>query len=167
MSATWASKDIVSALSFRFVSKTARAKSGPPEAAISIDTIITFDQHGVSSHLNHRSLYFGARDFVKDFMKPYIGWQRPIEVYSLQTTNMLRKYLSILDGPLTIIDMIIARKEMGAFPTPLFFVSTLGDYRTGQLAMTEAHKSQMVWFRWAWIGLSRYMVINDLKKEKI
>jgi len=25
----------------------------------------------------------------------------------------------------------------------------------------------MKWFRWGWIGVSRYMIINDLKKEKI
>jgi N-acetylglucosaminylphosphatidylinositol deacetylase len=31
--------------------------------------------------------------------------------------------------------------------------------------MTTAHESQMRWFRWGWISLSRYMVLNDLKKE--
>jgi len=33
--------------------------------------------------------------------------------------------------------------------------------------MTTAHKSQMRWFRWGWIVLSRYMVVNDLKLEKL
>ena len=30
------------------------------------------------------------------------------------------------------------------------------------MAMTRAHVSQMRWFRWGWIGVSRYMVVNDL-----
>ncbi|KAI9889041.1 MAG: N-acetylglucosaminyl-phosphatidylinositol de-N-acetylase [Vezdaea aestivalis] len=34
-------------------------------------------------------------------------------------------------------------------------------------AMTQAHKSQMVWFRWGWIGLSRYMSVNELTRVKI
>jgi N-acetylglucosaminylphosphatidylinositol deacetylase len=37
---------------------------------------------------------------------------------------------------------------------------------TARQAMTEAHKSQMVWFRWGWILTSRYMVINELQLEK-
>jgi N-acetylglucosaminylphosphatidylinositol deacetylase len=39
--------------------------------------------------------------------------------------------------------------------------------RAAQQAMTGAHKSQMRWFRWGWVGLSRYMVVNDLKLEKV
>jgi hypothetical protein len=27
--------------------------------------------------------------------------------------------------------------------------------------------SQMRWFRWGWIGLSRYMVVNDLKRVDV
>lgn len=33
--------------------------------------------------------------------------------------------------------------------------------------MTTAHVSQMRWFRWGWIGLSRYMVVNDLKRVDV
>lgn len=41
------------------------------------------------------------------------------------------------------------------------------NYGTARRAMTEAHQSQMVWFRWGWIVLSRYMYINDLKLERV
>jgi N-acetylglucosaminylphosphatidylinositol deacetylase len=43
----------------------------------------------------------------------------------------------------------------------------VGEMRRAQKAMTVAHKSQMRWFRWGWIGASRYMVVNDLKLAKV
>jgi N-acetylglucosaminylphosphatidylinositol deacetylase len=46
-------------------------------------------------------------------------------------------------------------------------VSGVQDYRKGQQAMTTAHKSQMRWFRWGWIAISRYMIMNDLVKQKV
>jgi len=33
--------------------------------------------------------------------------------------------------------------------------------------MVQGHKSQMVWFRWGWITIGRYMTVNDLKREKV
>ncbi len=38
---------------------------------------------------------------------------------------------------------------------------------TAWKAMTTAHASQMVWFRYGWIVFSRYMVMNDLRLEKV
>ncbi|TQN70446.1 N-acetylglucosaminyl-phosphatidylinositol de-N-acetylase [Colletotrichum shisoi] len=55
-------------------------------------------------------------------------------------------------------------------PTALVFLSELGSHggwATAWNAMTTAHKSQMVWFRYGWIALSRYMVLNDLRLEKV
>ena len=51
--------------------------------------------------------------------------------------------------------------------SPFLFLSDAGEVRRAQKAMTHAHISQMRWFRWGWIGLSRYMVVNDLRLEKI
>jgi N-acetylglucosaminylphosphatidylinositol deacetylase len=97
-------------------------------------------------------------------MHRHSGWECPVKLYTLTTTSIFRKYLSLLDAPATIIGAIIRRKELGDFPTPLLFVSSPVGYRTAQKAMTTAHESQMRWFRWGWISLSRYMVLNDLKK---
>lgn len=58
-------------------------------------------------------------------------------------------------------------KKTGEHPSPLLFMSGPGEVRNAQLAMTKAHISQMRWFRWGWIGMSRYMVVNDLKLEKV
>ncbi|KAK2034179.1 GlcNAc-PI de-N-acetylase [Colletotrichum zoysiae] len=55
-------------------------------------------------------------------------------------------------------------------PTALVFLSDLGaggGWATAWSAMTTAHKSQMVWFRYGWITLSRYMVLNDLRLETV
>ena len=49
----------------------------------------------------------------------------------------------------------------------IMFVSDLSRYIKARRAMVHGHKSQMVWFRWGWIGLGRYMVINDLKREMV
>lgn len=50
------------------------------------------------------------------------------------------------------------------YPARVMLASSLGPRGWGRAwsAMTEAHKSQMLWFRYGWICLSRYMVVNDL-----
>lgn len=165
MTAKWEPGLISDFLTAAFVPKngTASAKEAPKA---NIDAIITFDAHGISSHPNHRALYDGAHAFLKTLMHRHSGWECPIKLYTLTTTNILRKYISLLDSPLTMAMAVTARKQLGSYPTPLMFVSSPVGYRTAQRAMTTAHKSQMRWFRWGWISLSRYMILNDLKKEK-
>jgi len=135
----------------------------PPEA--SIDVLITFDGTGVSSHPNHRSLYTGAHTYLKTLMSRHSGWECPIALYVLTTTNIARKYMFIFDIPLTIIKALFSKKKTGHFTTPIISVSGVVPLRKAQWAMYGAHKSQMLWFRWAWIFGSRYMVVNDLRKE--
>lgn len=165
MTVTWHPRLISNLLTSAFAPKMASISAkDPPQATI--DVIITFDAHGISSHPNHKSLYDGARTFLKSLMHRHSGWECPVKLYTLTTTNMLRKYLSVVDSPMTIMMATIRKKELGSFPTPLLFMSGPLNYRTAQRAMTTAHKSQMRWFRWGWITFSRYMLINDLKKEK-
>lgn len=142
------------------------------EAAI--DVLITFDSQGVSSHPNHTSLYHGARTFASLLQRRR---HRPIDVYTLTSVNIVRKYASIGDLLTTLAAYV---KDTGSVlggggkdhPKALVFLNELygssGATRaTAWRAMTEAHQSQMRWFRYGWIVLSRYMVINDLKLEKI
>lgn len=166
MTASWDGRAIVSLLTSTFAPKMAKmpAKSAPETG---IDVLITFDKHGVSSHPNHTSLYHGAVVFLRSIMQNHTGWKAPIQLYSLTSINVLRKYTSIFEAPLTVASTAIQRKQTGEFPAPLLFVSGVGGYRTAQKAMTNAHQSQMRWFRWGWIGVSRYMIINDLKKVAV
>jgi len=165
MTVTWHPRLISNLLTTAFAPNMASVSSKQaPEATI--DVLITFDKSGVSSHPNHESLHGGAHAFLKALMHRHGGWECPIKLYTLTTTSILRKYTSILDAPATILGAILRKKELGMFPTPLLFVSSPLGYRTAQKAMTTAHESQMRWFRWGWITASRYMIINDLQREK-
>lgn len=62
---------------------------------------------------------------------------------------------------------VSTRGQGAGFPEGLLFVNTPAQTRIAQKAMTHAHMSQMRWFRWGWIGLSRYMVLNDLVLERV
>lgn len=54
----------------------------------------------------------------------------------------------------------------GGVPGGLLCVSGLDGVWKTWSAMVQGHWSQMLWFRWGWIGLARYMVVNDLKRVK-
>ena len=90
-----------------------------------------------------------------------------MDLYALTSVSILRKYTSFLDTIVTVLSLAFRFKQMGDHPSPLLFLSGPAEVRAAQKAMTGAHKSQMRWFRWGWIGLSRYMVVNDLKLEKV
>ena len=40
------------------------------------------------------------------------------------------------------------------------FVSSFRGYLVGLAAMV-CHRSQMIWFRWLWLGWSRYLWVNE------
>ncbi|KAI0480892.1 LmbE-like protein [Xylariaceae sp. FL0804] len=149
------------------------ADAEPPTALI--DALVTFDARGVSAHPNHTSLYHGARRFVGSLLAGKPGWASPVDLYTLTTVPRARKYLSFLDVFATLAGLVLAgpraRKASGR-GNPGALVALSGfwgreGYGAARRAMTRAHVSQMVWFRWGWIALSRYMFINDLRLEKV
>ncbi|PNS19347.1 hypothetical protein CAC42_2524 [Sphaceloma murrayae] len=168
MTRMWEEGEVAGLLSRTFVGeeKGKGARDGPPPK-VGIDVLVTFDAEGVSGHPNHRSLYHGARRFVAGLVKGKAGWETPVKMYVLPTVGVGRKYASIIDVPFTVLRGLLGRKKRGEYPNSLIAVSGLEGYRRGQRAMTEAHQSQMRWFRWGWIGISRYMVVNELQKEPI
>lgn len=143
----------------------------PPVATI--DILLTFDSRGISSHPNHISLYRGAHAWLSALMADKSGWACPVELYTLTTTNILRKYISFLDAPVTMLLGALGAPGKGKncvgekAPPRLLFVNDFMQWRKSQQAMTRGHKSQMRWFRWGWVVLGRYMVVNDLKRQKI
>ncbi len=32
--------------------------------------------------------------------------------------------------------------------------------------MVQGHRSQMRWFLWGWVGVGRYMVVNEVRREE-
>lgn len=165
MTVTWNPRLLSNLLTSAFAPKMASVPStSAPQATI--DILVTFDLDGISSHPNHKALYHGAHTFLRSLMHRHSGWECPVKLYTLTTTNILRKYMSVLDAPASVLNMMLKKKELGSYPTPLFYASGPAGYRQAQRAMTAAHKSQMRWFRWGWITIGRYMILNDLRKEK-
>ena len=185
MTTTWEASRVANLLTFTFASKEALAharligeakkhKKPGQEPIATIDVIITFDRDGVSSHPNHISLYHGSVAWLKGLMRGKSGWECPVTLYTLTSTNLFRKYMSVLDVPFTILSSVLqsmrsagAKKPANDMPERLVLMNSIGDYRKGQTTMTTAHSSQMRWFRWGWVLISRYMVVNDLQKVKI
>lgn len=108
-----------------------------------IDMIFTFDEYGVSGHVNHRSLYHGCRHFLSS-----PGCPAGVEGYKLVSVNLLRKYSSIFE------------LSISYFSSNMIFISSWSDVWNAQAAMYK-HRSQFVWFRVLYIIFSRYMVINS------
>jgi N-acetylglucosaminylphosphatidylinositol deacetylase len=128
---------------------------------LTTDILITFDKHGVSNHTNHRSLYLGARSFIQDLAIKHEPNEPPISLYTLFSVGRIEKYASIFDAPLTVLGYLIDSDER------ILSISSVKQWRQAQTAMTSAHVSQMRWFRWGWVTLSRYMVVNELRKENV
>jgi N-acetylglucosaminylphosphatidylinositol deacetylase len=169
MTITWDKQKISTLLSSAFapnLSNPMKNKSLDAPTA-TIDVLITFDKSGVSSHPNHISLFHGARHFITSLIHNRPGWGCPVDLYTLTSISILRKYTSFFDSLISILFVFVQKKSKGEHPSPLLFLSGPQEVRAAQMAMTIAHKSQMRWFRWGWIGLSRYMVVNDLQLEKI
>ncbi|EJT81184.1 N-acetylglucosaminyl-phosphatidylinositol de-N-acetylase [Gaeumannomyces tritici R3-111a-1] len=181
MTTTWDPTAISDLLTSAFAPDAGRAPD--------IDILVTFDSQGVSSHPNHISLYHGARAFVSSLRR---GGSGTLALYSLTSVSFLRKYTSILDAVATLATSWgfaaggPPSKAEGGHPGGLVFMNPLGggsggggaptghdsrpggrNVATAWRAMTEAHLSQMVWFRYGWITLSRYMVVNDLRLETV
>ncbi|GAO17548.1 hypothetical protein UVI_02003150 [Ustilaginoidea virens] len=151
--------------------------AAPPSA--SIDVLVTFDAAGVSAHPNHVALYHGARAFVRALARRRAC---PLALYTLTSVGLLRKYAGLLDVFATLGAWAAAAAAAAvqpqhpldaAHPPRLVLMNRLVDrpglpgLPTAWRAMTRAHTSQMVWFRYLWIGLSRYMLINDLRLENV
>ena len=181
MTKDWPADQVSSLLASAFAPDLAATingtkKSDPKKAPSStIDVILTFDQHGISNHINHRSLYHGAVHFLRALMKEKPGFECPVTLYTLTSLSIFRKYAGVLDAPFSMVQgafsnvyaRLSRQKKDGEGPARLLFVSSVAEWFTAQSAMVKGHKSQMVWFRWGWITVGRYMTVNDLVKEKI
>jgi N-acetylglucosaminylphosphatidylinositol deacetylase len=176
MTTVWDSDKISALLSSAFaphLSSKSKSKQPPSDSApptATIDALVTFDAGGVSGHPNHVSLYHGARSFVYDLVHGKSGWQPPVDLYTLTSVPVLRKYMGILDVLATLVNWALRVEfKNKQRPNGLVFFNGVGSggIVTAWKAMTTAHKSQMRWFRYGWISFSRYMVMNDLRLEKV
>ncbi|KAI4214142.1 MAG: hypothetical protein LQ351_003227 [Letrouitia transgressa] len=153
--------------------RQASEKAGLNTSMATIDILITFDRHGVSGHPNHIALYHGAKEWLTTLSKVNKTRRSTVDLYTLTSVSLLRKYISVVDVLTTFLFGMFW--NMGASqkgnkpkgPRQLLFVSDVMQWRQGQRAMTNGHKSQMRWFRWGWIGFGRYMAVNDLRRQDV
>ncbi|PHH61759.1 hypothetical protein CDD82_2103 [Ophiocordyceps australis] len=158
MTASWSPDKIASLLASAF--------SRPASPAV-IDVLITFDPRGVSGHANHIALYHGAVEFARRLAA---SSNCRLDLYTLSSVALVRKYASLLDGLATLLPVLLrphasASSSSSTAPQRLVFANSLTRLPTAWRAMTQAHKSQMLWFRWLWILFSRYMLVNELRLE--
>lgn len=187
MDQVWAEGEVARVLGEAFTPEEAMKKNNnhnlrngdkdKEKPTATIDVLITFDAGGVSGHPNHRALYQGAVLFLKSLMKGHGGWECPVTLYTLPSVNILRKYSGVLDAMVTmavggvanIVGGVTGDKKMSRADRGkerVLFMSGVQGYWKAREAMVKGHKSQMVWFRWGWITVGRYMYINDLKRTR-
>ncbi|XP_069767352.1 N-acetylglucosaminyl-phosphatidylinositol de-N-acetylase [Narcine bancroftii] len=108
-----------------------------------INLVMTFDENGVSGHVNHSALYYAIRRLYSERKLP-----NECQALILESTNVFRKYISILDLPISWLK-----------PHNVMFILQSHEYQQARAAMF-CHQSQLLWFRHIYLYLSRYMVIN-------
>ncbi|KAJ8926348.1 hypothetical protein NQ314_021294 [Rhamnusium bicolor] len=117
--------------------------------SLNITTLITFDRYGVSYHSNHSSIYYAVANLILDRKLP-----KGCGVYVLESVNLLRKYWSVLDIPLSFI--LSRFRYMGGYE----------DKKLLKEAMS-VHESQLIWFRHLYMYFSRYTLINTLQQMNL
>ncbi|KAM6907816.1 N-acetylglucosaminyl-phosphatidylinositol de-N-acetylase [Xenentodon cancila] len=111
--------------------------------AHSCNLVLTFDGRGVSGHANHTAIHKAVRHFASTGAAP-----NDCVLLSLVTVGLLRKYISILELPLSWL-----------LPSHLCCIMGSRGYKRAKAAML-CHRTQLLWFRYLYITFSRYMLIN-------
>ncbi|NWH55588.1 PIGL acetylase, partial [Fregata magnificens] len=119
--------------------------------ANNINLVVTFDAGGVSGHANHISLYTALRYKYYCFDVFILFLCLGCRVLVLESVNLFRKYISVLDVPMSCL-----------LPRDALFILTEEETEQARRAM-RCHRSQLLWFRHIYMLFSRYMVINSLR----
>lgn len=118
-------------------------------------TILSFDDYGISGHPNHRSIYKALVN-MKDKLKNINV--TPVNILVLRSVDLLRKYSSLFDSVITRF-----QTEFMTEPHTFTLSISLTEYKSLK-QLLRFHHSQMVWFRDLYTIFSRYMFINDLEQ---
>ncbi len=113
------------------------------QRAVGADKIVTFDEHGVSGHINHRAILPGVLHAQANG-----ALMEKTRVYALESTGIIRKFSGVFDV------MITANAPHACF-------CGWREVLAVRAAM-QAHDSQYVWFRRLFILFSRYTYMNNL-----
>ncbi|KAL2128274.1 hypothetical protein VTI74DRAFT_9423 [Chaetomium olivicolor] len=130
-----------------------------------VDAILTFDEGGVSGHLNHRAVSAAVRHYAAT------NPEAPV-AFTLTTTSLLRKYTFLGDLPLTALPFTWRIISAISYPTTTadskdggrsLLANTWDRYLKTRSAFAQ-HPSQYTWDRHLYMIVSRYVWFNDLKR---
>ncbi|KAG6580275.1 N-acetylglucosaminyl phosphatidylinositol de-N-acetylase [Phytophthora cinnamomi] len=132
-----------------------------------IDAVFTFDDYGVSGHANHIATHYGVKRAVREMQEKCAAFaegdadskkqMKVVRGWALESTNILRKYVGVLDAALSY--WLSRRKEDEQEERQFVFVC---QPRWNYNAM-ELHQSQFVWYRRLFVAFSRYTFINTFR----
>jgi len=114
---------------------------------LDIDTLITFDEYGVSGHLNHISIYKCLMELMEKRQMP-----PTCRVFSLESVSWFRKYI------LGVFDVYLSY-----LTSSVMYVTNEGGRSLIRSAM-ELHVTQYVWYRKLYMVFSRYVNVNTFKE---
>lgn len=124
-----------------------------------IDALITFDKQGISGHANHIAAYNGTRDAAV---------ARDLPLYVLPSLEVWEKYISVTFAVWETISysgFVPPSSPSKAAPyTPaseILILASPAQYLRAVQAMFK-HQTQLEWFRYFYLVLSRYMFSNRL-----
>ncbi|XP_035940444.1 N-acetylglucosaminyl-phosphatidylinositol de-N-acetylase isoform X2 [Halichoerus grypus] len=126
-----------------------------------INLVVTFDAGGVSGHCNHVALYAAVRTLHSEGKLP-----KGCSVLTLQSVNVLRKYISLLDLPFSLLHtpdvlFVLTSKEVarakinGAFPGG--YIPSPGDHPCSLLVVKSIKVS--------WCKKECVKSVNSLKSD--
>nr|XP_044601444.1 N-acetylglucosaminyl-phosphatidylinositol de-N-acetylase isoform X2 [Equus asinus] len=107
-----------------------------------INLVVTFDAGGVSGHSNHVALYAAVRTLHSEGRLP-----KGCSVLTLQSVNVLRKYISLLDLPFSLLHtrdilFVLTSKEVAQAKVYLYLQSH--GCSNKEYKMSSSHKESHV-----------------------
>lgn len=125
-----------------------------------IDTVLTFDNYGVSGHIHHMSIHEAVKEPGGSISKLVKN------IVILKSVSLLRKYFSFLESfhyymITNLVNFLNPSHKTKQLLGQYYMVINLDRYYITRKALM-LHQSQMVWFRLLYATFSRYMFINDL-----
>ena len=142
--------------------------SSPAEAACFFSCwqlqVFTFDDYGVSGHPNHSATHLGVQQALREQQEKCraattanAGEEKIVRGWALESTNLVRKYIGILD---TVLSLWLSRQREDTQEERqvVFVCRPWWNYKAMAL-----HRSQFVWYRRLFVVFSRYTFVNTFR----